>query len=261
MNIPRPNDSPHWGHTAPSGYRELAGPWARNSIAEGGVYPVLTAVPQILLVDDHPLVLFGMEAALAECPEFRVSAQARSGREALQVLSLQAIDLVLLDVNLPDISGLEVLTTIKRSYPQVKVVLVTSDPPAGQLWEGMRLGADGFLAKDSDRELLCHGVLCVLNGGNVLSSQLFQDCLRSPQVLCSTPVTAAEKAVELKPRELEVLQLVAQGKSNRLIGEHLSLAEVTVKKYLQSILDKFGVSDRTQAAMRGVRLGLIEVNA
>jgi two-component system, NarL family, response regulator LiaR len=210
---------------------------------------------RILLVDDHPLVLFGMEAALHESDEFRVVATAETGHQALEVLAAETLDLVLLDLCLPDLSGLDVLLQIKNLYPAVKVVMVSSSPAPPQLLDALRLGADGFLAKDSNRQLLRHGLSCALAGGSVLSSQLMQDCLAHRGATVSAPAT---DQVQLKPRELEVLRLVAQGKSNRVIGEHLSLAEVTVKKYLQGILDKFGVNDRTQAAMHGVRLGLIE---
>lgn len=218
-----------------------------------------TIPARILLVDDHPLVLFGMEAALHESEEFLVAATAETGSEALEILAREPMNLVLLDLCLPDVSGLDVLLQIKNLYPAVKVVMVSSCPAPPQLLDALRLGADGFLAKDSNRELLRHGLSCALAGGSVLSSQLMQDCLAHRGAVGFTP--PATDQVQLKPRELEILRLVARGKSNRLIGEHLSLAEVTVKKYLQAILDKFGVHDRTQAAMHGVRLGLIEAGA
>lgn len=210
---------------------------------------------QVVLVDDHPLVLFGMQAALRDSREFQVAALAQTGREALRVLETHRVDVVLLDLQLPDLSGIEVLVAIKQRFPGVRVVMVTSSPQPSQLLEALRAGADGFLDKEASRELLTHGLSVALAGGSVLSTPLLQACLAHWTAAAQPP---EPPATDLKPREVEILRLVACGKSNRAIGEHLSLAEVTVKKYVQSILDKLGVNDRTQAAMKGVRLGLVQ---
>lgn len=219
---------------------------------------------RIVIVDDHPVILHGLKGMLSELDGLEVVGAAESGREALaQVESLRP-DVVLMDVRLPDMNGLEVTRRIKESWPEVQVVLITVLDSELYLVEALRWGASGYLSKDSSRELIADALRSAARGGTLISTSLVQKAFGALARATTTlgPAPPEEDSlpplVELTPRELDVLRLVSLGRSNRSIAQELSLAEVTVKKHLQSIMSKMGVSDRTQVALRGVRLGLVE---
>ena len=219
---------------------------------------------RIVIVDDHPVILHGLKGMLAELDGLEVVGAAESGREALAQVETLRPDVVLMDVRLPDMNGLEVTRRIKESWPEVQVVLITVLDSELYLVEALRWGASGYLSKDSSRELIADALCSAARGGTLISTSLVQKAFGALARATATlgPAPSEEDSlpplVELTPRELDVLRLVSLGRSNRSIGQDLSLAEVTVKKHLQSIMSKMGVSDRTQVALRGVRLGLVD---
>lgn len=218
---------------------------------------------RVLLVDDHPVILHGLKGMLSELDGIEVIGQAQSGQEALDLVQRLNPQVVLMDVRLPDLNGLEVTRRLKESHPAVAVVLITVSDSELYLVEALRWGACGYLTKDSSADLIADALRAALRGGTVVSTSLVQSAFgalaRAAQSL--GPLSADGQlpaVVELTPRELDVLRLVSAGESNRLISQKLSLAEVTVKKHVQSILGKLGVQHRTQAALLGVRLGLVD---
>ncbi len=219
---------------------------------------------RIVIVDDHPVILHGLKGMLSELDGLEVVGAAESGREALAQVERLRPDVVLMDVRLPDMNGLEVTRRIKESWPEVQVVLITVLDSDLYLVEALRWGASGYLSKDSSHELIADALRSAARGGTLISTSLVQKAFGALARATATlgPAPPEEDSlpplVELTPRELDVLRLVSLGRSNRGIGQELSLAEVTVKKHLQSIMSKMGVSHRTQVALRGVRLGLVD---
>ncbi len=219
---------------------------------------------RVVLVDDHPMILAGLKAMLESIEGFDVVATCEDGQQAVETILKEQPDVALLDIRLPGLNGLEALRRLKKKSPELVVILITSADSDLYLVEALRYGASGYLKKDSSRELLRHTVFSALNGGTTISTALVEKAFgaiaRSAVNLARPDLEDDElpALVELTPRELDVLAGLSKGKTNRAIAKSLHLAEVTVKKHVQSILSKMGVRDRTQAALRGVRLGLID---
>lgn len=210
------------------------------------------------------MILAGLKAMLESIEGLEVVATSNDGLEAVDLVLEKKPDVALLDVRLPGLNGLEAMRRIKKKEPGIVVILITSAESDLYLVEALRYEASGYLQKDSSRELIRHAIFAGVNGGTTLSSALvdraFGAIARSAVNLAKPNLGDDElpALVELTPRELDVLTGLSSGQTNRAIAKDLHLAEVTVKKHVQSILSKMGVRDRTQAALRGVRLGLID---
>lgn len=218
----------------------------------------------IVLVDDHPMILDGLKAMIESIDEFEVVATSKDGAKAVDIILEKKPTVALIDVRLPGLNGLEAMRRLKEELPDLAVILITASDSDLYLVEALRYGASGYLTKNSSRELIRHAVFSALSGGTTITSALVDKAfgaLARAAVNLARPDLGVEDLpdlVELTPRELDVLMRVAQGKTNRDIAGELHLAEVTIKKHVQSILEKMGVRDRTQAALRGVRLGLVD---
>lgn len=216
---------------------------------------------RVLLVDDHPMVRAGIRTMLTGDPGIRVVGEASTGDQALELIDEFRPDVVLMDIRMPGMSGIEVTRRIKAQHPMTAVVMVTMYEARGYVVEALRAGAAGYIVKDSSRELLRHAISSVVEGGSMVRSDLLRQAIRaesSGQQGGAGAGSGAPVAELLTERELTVLALVARGYLNKEIARDLSLAEVTVKKHIHSIMAKLGVSDRTNAAIAAVRLGLAE---
>ena len=211
---------------------------------------------RLLLVDDHEMVRTGLRTFLDLQPDMTVVGEAASAEEALAVLPRTRPDIVLLDLNLPGMSGVQAISPLKAAAPDIKIVVLTSFSGSDQVLPAVRAGVSGYLLKDVGPVELAESLRVVARGGTPLH----------PDV--ATTVLADAASAEhgdgrgthetLSPRELEVLRLVAQGLSNRLVARELGLAEKTVKAHMGAVLAKLGVADRTQAALYAVRHGLVD---
>lgn len=191
-------------------------------------------------------------AILSGTPELEIVAEAKSGREAIEQSREMLPDLVLMDVRMPDMDGLEATRRIKAERPRTAVLIVTNHENPAYLKAAVDAGAAGYLLKDVSRELLVNSVLEVANGGTFIEQQTLRGVLRD----VGTGEPAPDAARNLTRRELDVLAHVAEGLSNREIAERLVLSPETVKSHVAAILDKLDLSDRTQAAVYAVRNGL-----
>ena len=218
----------------------------------------------IVLVDDHPMILAGLKAMIESIEGLDVVATSDDGVAAVDLILEMKPDVALLDVRLPGLNGLEAMRRLKETLPDLAVILITASDSDLYLIEALRYGASGYLTKDSSRDLIRHTVGGALAGGTTISSALIDKAFG---LIARSAVNLAKPnmgendlpdLIDLTPRELDVLMRIAKGKTNRAIAKDLHLAEVTIKKHVQSILEKMGVRDRTQAALRGVRLGLID---
>lgn len=218
---------------------------------------------RVLVVDDHPVILQGLQGMLNSLDGVEVVGEAREGLEAVELALEIKPDVLLMDVRLPGLNGLEAMRRIREKLPEIKVVFITVSDSDLYLVEALRWGANGYLTKDSSRDLIGDAVQSAVRGGCTISEALVQKAfgaIARAAVNLGKPNIEGElpPIVELSPRELDVLRLLAKGMSNRSICRELNLAEVTIKKHVQSIMGKMGVHDRTQAALRGVRLGLVD---
>lgn len=210
---------------------------------------------RVLVVDDHDLARHGLMAMLSATPELEIVGEARTGREAISAARELLPDIVLLDVRMPDMDGLEATRRIKAERARTAVVIVTNHENPAYLREAVDAGAAGYLLKDVSRERLVGAVVEVANGGSVIERQALKGVLRD----VSTGTDAPDAARSLTPRELEILAHLAEGLSNREIAERLVLSPETVKSHVAAVLNKLDVSDRTQAAVYAVRHGLSRV--
>ncbi len=210
---------------------------------------------RLLIADDHDLARAGLRALLAREHALEVLGEATTGREAVDLACSMRPDVVLMDVRMPDMDGLAATRAIKESCPGVAVLIVTMHADPDYLFEALKAGAAGYLLKDTTRRDLTAAVQRVLAGETLLEPRLAEQLLRRLAVESRDRV--AVPVEPLTSRELQVLRLVAQGKTNPAIAEALFVSVATVKVQVERIIGKLGVSDRTQAAVRGVELGLV----
>lgn len=218
-------------------------------------------ISRILLVDDHPVVRKGLCSILSGDPRLKIVGEAVNGEDALEQVQQLKLDVVLTDILMPGMSGIEVTRRIKRVRPDLVVVLLTMYDSNAYVTEGLRAGAAGYLVKDSSPEFLCNAVIAAVNGGTIVSSNLLHRAIKGlVRGSNKRENEQGDDSIEARftTRELDALRLVAEGYTNREIAMELSLAEITVKKHVQNIISKLGVSDRTQAAISAARLGLVQ---
>lgn len=216
---------------------------------------------KVLLVDDHPVVREGVRIMLSGEPGIVVAGEACGGEEAVQKVQELVPDVVLMDIRMPGMSGTEAVRRIKTASPTTSVIMLTMYDSDMYVVEAIQAGAAGYLTKDVSRELLCHAVRSVVDGGTMVRSGLLK---RAMETFLRVPAERHQRGEDhllverLTPREMEVLRLVAKGYANKQIRQELQLAEITVKKYVQAVIQKLGASDRTHAAVQAVKLGLVE---
>jgi DNA-binding NarL/FixJ family response regulator len=215
-----------------------------------------------LIVDDHALVREGLRAVLEGEEDMEVVGEAADGREALRACAELSPDLVLMDVRMPEMDGLEATRQIKARMPGVAVVMVTMHENPDYLLEAVRAGAAGYVLKEASGERIAGAVRRTLEGDSVLEESLAMRLLErlavaAPRAGGAPAGTPAGVPEGITPREAEVLGLVAHGFTNPQIAKALLYSVSTVKAAVQSVTAKLGVSDRTQAAVRAIELGLV----
>jgi DNA-binding NarL/FixJ family response regulator len=213
-----------------------------------------------VVADDHALTRAGVRALLARDPDLELVGEASSGREALMVAKTLRPDLVLMDVRMPDIDGLEATRTLKQTSPLISVLILSMFDDVELLVEAVRAGAAGYVLKGASVGDLRSAMREVLAGEFPLDNHLAQEVLRRLAGE-ATPTPPTTRVGMLSAREQEVLGLLARGYTNREIAKELVVSQSTVKVHVEHILAKLGVSDRTQAAVVGIEAGLIKKSA
>lgn len=211
---------------------------------------------RVVLVEDEGLVRLGLRQLLSFDPEVEVVADAADGKQGLECVERERPDLVLSDVRLPGMSGVEMLQEMRRRELETPVILITTFDDEQAFLQAMQAGASAFLRKDIALEDLRAAMRAALAGERVFRPVVTVAAQRRLQEM-KTKFEAAEMPDPLTPRELEVLRLMAAGLSNKEIGEALHAGEATVKTHASSILSKFGVRDRTRAVLKGLERGYI----
>lgn len=201
---------------------------------------------RILLVDDHIVLRMGLVTATNGESDMQIVGEAENGAEALEVYRSTLPDVVVLDLRMPEMSGIETIRSLKKEHPSVRILVFSNYASGDEVLQAFREGAMGFVIKEMPLEQLLTGIRKVYTGEQFMP----------PEV--STRVSSRVVS-QLSPRELEVLSHVAQGLSNKEIASKLNLVEGTVKVHLTNILSKLGVSDRTQAILAAVKRGIISI--
>ena len=229
---------------------------------------------RLLIADDHALLRTGMRAMLEAEPDLEVVGEAENGREAVELCQVLLPDLVLMDLSMPEMGGIEATRAIKAELPRIGVLVLTAHADQEMLLEAVRAGAAGYVLKGVGPEELVGVVRATLTGESPVDQELVMRLVRRlaeevpppaepppaepPPSDPSTDGPGEPSPRPLTSRELEVLRHLAGGETNRRIAEKLRLSLSTVKRHLERIISKLEVSDRTQAAVKAVELGLID---
>lgn len=214
---------------------------------------------KILLVDDHVLIRDAMRGVLREIDGSASVFEAQSGQEAAELIALNPdISLVLLDLRLPDRDGLQMLAALRESHPAIAVVMHSAFCDRENVLKSLEAGAQGFIAKNATRDVLLGALRLILAGGVYIPPEILE---RAPEPAVQAPEERPQRPAPtptdlgLTTRQLEVLALMMQGKSNKLICRQLNLAEPTVKNHVSAILKALDVNNRTEAVLAVTALG------
>ncbi|MGX5213812.1 response regulator [Streptomyces violaceus] len=213
---------------------------------------------RVLIVDDQAMVRQGFTVLLGIQPDMEVVGEAREGREAIAKAAETAPDVVLMDIRMPGVGGIEATELITAAHPDIKVLVLTTFDLDEYVYDALRAGASGFLLKDASSEQLAEAVRVVAAGEALLAPVITRKLIAEFSRLDDRPrAPLKERIGDLTERETEVLALIAQGLSNGEIARHLFVAEQTVKTHVGRILVKLGLRDRTQAAVFAYESGLV----
>src|SRR3990170_3803695 len=207
---------------------------------------------RIIVVDDHPVVRHGLRSLLAGHPDIEVVGEVESGADVLPFLASNKIDVILLDIKMDGLSGIDVARRVRRTFPDVKIIILTTYDDEGYVHEALEAGIHGFLLKSVSHEILPDSIRSVMKGERLLSPPLVSTVVTNYQKLAQEQ--AKEKA-GLSSVDLQILNAIAEGASNKDLVDHFFLSEATIKRRVQEILEKLGASNRTQAIAEALRRG------
>jgi len=202
---------------------------------------------RILTVDDHPVVRQGIAGLIAVQPDMVLVGEASNGREAIQQFRTHHPEVTLMDLQMPEMNGLDALIAIRNEFADAKVIVLTTYAGDAQIFRALKAGAQAYLLKNTLHKELLETIRAVHAGKKTLS----------PEVSYQVAEHAADDS--LTPAEIAVLRLIAVGNANKQIADQLSITEETVKSRVKNILSKLGANDRTHAAMIGLKRGIIEL--
>lgn len=211
----------------------------------------------IVLADDHAMVREGLRSML-NAPRLKVIGEASNGDEAVQkILALKPL-VALLDIRMPTLDGIQALEAIKAAKSPARVIMLTTYRSTHYLLRSLSAGAAGFVLKDTSRDELLAAIYAVAAGASMVDSQFLKDVLRNLEEESNNEGMPSESVEELTAREMDILRLMVEGLTNQAIATVLGLSAGTVKGYAHTILQKLGTTDRTQAAVKAIRLGLVK---
>ena len=202
---------------------------------------------RVMIVDDHPVVRFGLASILSSQPDMTVAAQAADGKEAVALARRHQLDVVLMDLRLPGMSGVEAIMAIRKISPETRLVVLTTYEGDEDIHRALEAGAHAYLVKGTSHIELLKAIRAVHEGRRFISPS------------ASKSLAGRPPASELSAREREILELIVKGKSNKEIADALGITEGTVKWHVNLILSRLSVSDRTQAAVAALHRGIVHL--
>lgn len=248
--------------TCSAGFARRAGQeWFKPAApAAETIYEMEAAVSRarpvrVILADDHPLIRSGLKVMLDSSPAVDVVAEASNGRELIDQVRIHDPEVVVVDIRMPDMDGLEAVRRIRKHHPGVRAMMLTVHDEEGYVYEAVRAGATGYLLKTVSAEELVHGILTVADGKALLHPAVTRKLIDE---FAEMARSGGKPDKELSRREREVLQLLAYGKSNKEIAKALGIGAQTVKTHVSHIFAKLGAADRTGAVALALRKGLVE---
>lgn len=207
-----------------------------------------------MIVDDHKVVRDGLKAVFEQATGVEVISEAGTGEEAIALLEKVKPDLILMDISLPGMNGLKATHQIKQKYPEIKVVILTMLDQEAYVYEAIKAGATGYILKSSSSDDLIEAIITVNEGKAVIHPDATAKLLKEFVSLSESQ----SREYGLSGREMEILQLLAEGKSNKDIGKELWISEQTVKTHVSHIFEKMGTKDRTETVAKALRTGLVD---
>lgn len=208
---------------------------------------------RLMIVDDHQVLREGLRFMLRNAQDLEIVSEASNGSEALELLESTQPDVMLLDMNMPGMGGLETLKNVRQRWPEVSVLILSFHDDPEYVEQALRHGAAGYLLKTVSRDELIRAVQAAADGAGYLQAEITRPLLRKFAAL-----SGPEGELDLSPREREVLQLVADGMSTKQASVELGIAESTVKTYLRTLFDKLGATHRAHAVALALRHRIIE---
>ncbi len=202
---------------------------------------------RVLIADDHPVIRNGLAMMVNYTPDMEIVAEATNGMEAIAQFQQHQPDVTLMDLRMPDIGGVDAIVAIRQKFPAARIIILTTYEGDEDIYRGLQSGACGYIFKNVSLEEIVKAIRTVHTGKKYIPPEVgekLSERMNRPQ---------------LSPREQEVLQLVAQGKSNQAIADDLHLSESAIKYHVNNILSKLGVSDRTQATIVAIKRGLVNL--
>jgi len=215
---------------------------------------------RVLLVDDHSLFRRGIASVLENHEGIKIIGEAINGYEAIEKTRELSPQVILMDLMMPGLSGLEAIQAIHVESPNINILALTVSENRADLLSAMKFGAKGYVLKNAEPEELVQAVLVISRGGVIISPQMAEGLLGEFRVPAAGGASESSEATEtnLSPREKEILQLLATGASNKQIADNLSISENTVKTHMQNIMEKLQLQNRSQAAAYAIKKGLIK---
>ncbi|MFY4775089.1 response regulator [Metabacillus sp. RGM 3146] len=223
---------------------------------------------RIAIIDDHQLFREGVKRILDFEPSFEVVAEGDDGDEATRIVDEHKPDVVIMDINMPNVNGVEATKQLVEANPETKVIILSIHDDENYVTHALKTGARGYLLKEMDADTLIEAVKVVADGGSYLHPKVTHNLVNEFRRLATTGGSGSVQHIQpevrrplhiLTRRECEVLQMLADGKSNRGIGEALFISEKTVKNHVSNILQKMNVNDRTQAVVVAIKNGWVEI--
>ncbi|KAB8143515.1 response regulator transcription factor [Chloroflexia bacterium SDU3-3] len=212
---------------------------------------------RVLIADDHVLVRKGLRALLAREPDISVIGEASDGRAAIEAAAQLQPDVILMDLSMPELDGIEATRAISARQPEIRILVLTSFTTDDKVFPALKAGARGYLLKDSEPEALTQALRQVYRGESSLHPAIARKVLQ--ELTSPAPPPAAPTPEPLTEREIEVLRLIAQGFSNKEIAARLVITEKTARTHVSNILHKLQLASRTQATLYALREGLVSL--
>lgn len=202
---------------------------------------------RIMIVDDHPVIREGISAVLSTVPDMQLAAEARNGREAIELFGTHRPDVTLMDLQMPEMGGIDAIISIRKMFPDARIIVLTTYTGDANAARAFKAGASGYLLKNLFRKELLETIRTVHAGRKRIPPEIAMD------------IAEHRADDDLSGREIEVLQQVAAGNANKIIADILAISEETVKAHVSSILSKLGANDRTHAVTIALKRGIIEL--